>query len=155
MQSLSYTRFHLEKSLEIARHHQIPIRIPLSLRPNRHQHIIPAKCPLTLNSIPSISKVASVTAIINALHAIVGFTLYLCFPTLCTMLGSHGGDKVDKEGENVECENERNSPFKHSCCVIRFLEIAAAKADSEGDLDEDEVEFDPEGDAEDSMFAEI
>jgi hypothetical protein len=71
------------------------------------------------------------------------------------MLGSYGGNKINEEGKTVECENERDNPFQHSCCVIRFLEIAASEGDGEYHLNEDKGEFDPEGDAEDSMLAEI
>ena len=81
-------------------------------------------------------------------------------PTLFPrLLSLHRRDQVDQETEDVARENERDGPFEDSSCVGKFnLSFPGAtdgKNDDEDEFECDEGDFDPKGDLEDTMAAEI
>jgi len=61
--------------------------------------------------------------------------------------------KIHKEAQYVKEEDERNDPFQNGSHVVRLTQAFDAEAYGQPDFDEDEVEFDPEGVAEDAELA--
>jgi hypothetical protein len=68
-------------------------------------------------------------------------------------LCADGGGEVDPEGDCVEGEDDGDDPLEDGGGVVVVGEVAAGKGYGEDDLDEDKGELDPEGDAEDAVFA--
>lgn len=64
-----------------------------------------------------------------------------------------GRVEVDGEGEDVSCEDEGDDPLEVGRDALVLAEGEDAKGDAQGDLDEDEGELDPEGDAEDAVLS--
>ena len=61
--------------------------------------------------------------------------------------------EIDDEAPDVEDVNERDDPLEDGADVVVFVELRDGEDDGERDLDQDEGEFEPEGDAEDAVFA--
>ena len=68
-------------------------------------------------------------------------------------LGVDGGPQVDVEAEDVGREDEGDDPLEHGARVVVLGEGAGDEGDGQQDLDDDEAELDPEGDAEDRVRA--
>lgn len=90
--------------------------------------------------------------LIPGLH-IIGLLLHGGLSARIT-LALNRRNQINKETEYVECENESNGPFKDRSCVVGLL-LCDAEGDCQGDLDDDEKEFDPEGTPQYSVFAEV
>lgn len=60
--------------------------------------------------------------------------------------------EVDDEGDGVEGEDEGDGPFENGCGVASLHTAADAKSDDEGELDQDEGELYPEGEAKNAVF---
>lgn len=69
------------------------------------------------------------------------------------VLGTNARPQIDNEAEDVEGEDEGDSPFEASCDVAVMGPGGADEDDGKNDFDEDEGEFDPEAESEDSVFA--
>jgi hypothetical protein len=63
------------------------------------------------------------------------------------------GQEVHIEAEDVEAVEECYGPLEHRRNVPNVLQGAHAKGDAHADLDDDEGELDPEGDAQDGVLA--
>lgn len=68
-------------------------------------------------------------------------------------LGADGGEEVDDEGEDVKGEDEGDDPFEDGGDVFVVAPVGGDEDDCEDELDDDEGEFYPEGDAEDAVLA--
>ena len=82
-------------------------------------------------AIPSIVAVGHIpvhsrTTLVIVASSILSFHFHGSLFT-CVVLAMDGWKKVEKERENVECENERYRPFKYSCDVGDMLEVAYAE----------------------------
>lgn len=71
------------------------------------------------------------------------------------IFGLYCREEIDEEGEDVEGEDEGDGPFEDCRGVIVFFVACDAEGDGEGDFEEDEGQFDPEGDSQDAVFAEV
>lgn len=60
--------------------------------------------------------------------------------------------EIDDEGDGVEGEDEGDGPFENGCGVASLHTAADAKGDDEGELDQDEGELYPEGEAKNAVF---
>jgi len=67
----------------------------------------------------------------------------------------HSGYQIDKEAKHVEGEDERDRPLQDAGRVVFVLEIAHAEGDCEHDFHQDEGELYPEGDAQNTVLAEM
>lgn len=68
-------------------------------------------------------------------------------------LGSDTRPQIHDEAEDVKGVDECDEPFEDGCDVLVFGEGCADEDDGKDGFDEDECEFDPEADGEDSMVA--
>lgn len=83
------------------------------------------------------------TSIVSSLHF---------FQTLWhVMFRSHGRKQIDDEREDVEGEDEGNDPFEDGGDVAVRGEGGRHEDNGKCDLDQDEGQFDPEGDAQDAV----
>lgn len=69
------------------------------------------------------------------------------------MLGAHGGHEVDGIAPHVEGEDERDDPLAHGGGVVVVPLAQHAERDGQAQLDEDEEQLHPEGDAQDAVLA--
>lgn len=69
--------------------------------------------------------------------------------TLC----ADGRVEVDDEGDGVEGEDEGDDPLEDGGRISLLLAAEDAEGDDEGELDDDEDELYPEGEAEHAVFA--
>jgi hypothetical protein len=74
---------------------------------------------------------------------------------LFVTFGTDGREEIDEEGENVKGKDERDGPFEDGGDVVAFSLVADAKCDGQSNFDKDKEEFDPEGNAKDTMLAEV
>jgi hypothetical protein len=65
----------------------------------------------------------------------------------------HCRNEIDGETPYIESVDESNDPFNYRSRVVVCAVAKDAKCDGETELDEDEGEFDPEGNAEDTVLA--
>ena len=66
----------------------------------------------------------------------------------------HRRNQINKETKDIKCENKCDGPFEdRGGVVVGFASYA--EGDCEGDFNDDEEELDPEGGAEDAVFAEV
>jgi hypothetical protein len=65
----------------------------------------------------------------------------------------HSRNKINRKTPHVKRIYERNNPLTHGSRIIVVLIAEDAERDREAELDEDEGEFDPEGDAQDAVLA--
>jgi hypothetical protein len=65
----------------------------------------------------------------------------------------HRWNKINRKAPNIKRINERDDPFAHGRRRVVFLIAEHAKGDGETELQEDEGEFYPEGDAQDAVLA--
>ena len=63
--------------------------------------------------------------------------------------------QIDKEGEDVKSEHERNDPLKNGRNVLFAVERGGCEDYRKDELDNDEHEFEPKGEAQDPMLAEV
>lgn len=64
--------------------------------------------------------------------------------------------QIHKKGQNVECKDERNDPFKHrSDVLVSVRERSSHEDGGEDDFKDDEKEFQPEGRAKDAVLSEV
>ena len=63
--------------------------------------------------------------------------------------------QIDKEGEDVESEDERDDPLENGRNVLFAVERGGYEDDCKDELDNDEHEFEPKGEAQDPMLAEV
>ena len=63
--------------------------------------------------------------------------------------------QIDKEGEDVKSEHERDDPFENGRNVLFAVERGGYEDDCKDELDNDEHEFEPKGEAQDPMLAEV
>ena len=63
--------------------------------------------------------------------------------------------QIDKERQHVKRKDERDDPFENRRDVLPAGEGGADKDGGEGNLDEDENELEPEGEAQDAVLAEV
>ena len=68
-------------------------------------------------------------------------------------LGADGGQEVDDEGEDVECEDEGDDPLEDGGDVFVVAPVGGDEDDGEDEFDDDEGELDVEGDFEDAVLA--
>ena len=68
-------------------------------------------------------------------------------------LGVDGGPEVDDKGEDVEGEDEGDDPLEDGGDVVVARPVGGDEADGQEELDDDEDELYPEGDAEDAVLA--
>lgn len=69
------------------------------------------------------------------------------------MLRPNRRQEIDGKAPHVESVDERNDPFA-DCGAIVVISIGEhSECDRKADFDEDEGEFDPEGDSEDTVLA--
>lgn len=67
-----------------------------------------------------------------------------------------GGQQIDEESEHVEGEDQSDDPFEDGRDVlVTVCEGGADEDDRQTELDEDEEELHPKGDAQDAMLAEV
>lgn len=66
-----------------------------------------------------------------------------------------GGQQIHEESEDVKSEDERDDPLEDGGDVLLAVERGDGEDDGEGDLDDDEEEFEPEGGAQDAVLAEV
>lgn len=69
------------------------------------------------------------------------------------VLCADGGDEVDGEAPDVEGVDEGDDPFEDGGRVPPRLAVADAEADGHAELDDDEGELEPEGDAQDAVLS--
>jgi hypothetical protein len=90
-------------------------------------HILPfptrQSCSISLYS---MSVVAIMVRRISIATLVVGSHLYPCLGG-CVMLGVHGWLEVDEEGEDIEGEDERDSPFENCSSIPGVSEIGYCK----------------------------
>jgi len=65
--------------------------------------------------------------------------------------GSHAGQEIQQERQDVEGKDQCDDPFKHGGDILVTREGRAREGNGQGNLDEDEREFDPEADAQDPV----
>lgn len=64
--------------------------------------------------------------------------------------------KVDKEGEDIEGEDEGNDPFEYRRDIlVAFGEGGANEDGGEEDFNDDEEEFHPEGGTQDAVLTKV
>ena len=63
--------------------------------------------------------------------------------------------QIDKEGEDVKSEHERHDPLENGGNVLFAVEGGGYEDDCKDELDNDEHEFKPKGEAQDPMLAEV
>ena len=63
--------------------------------------------------------------------------------------------QIHKERQDIKRKHERDDPLKNSRDVLLFVEARGREDDGEADLDEDEEQFCPEGEAQDAVLAEV
>ena len=63
--------------------------------------------------------------------------------------------QIDKEGEDVKGEHERDDPLENGRNVLFAVERGGYEDDCKDELDNDEHEFEPKGEAQDPMLAEV
>lgn len=63
--------------------------------------------------------------------------------------------EVDNEAPYEEDVEERYNPFKDGGDIVAAFVLCYAEGDREGRFDDDEGEFEPEGGAQDAVFAEV
>lgn len=63
--------------------------------------------------------------------------------------------QIDKEGEDVKSEHERDDPLENGRNVLFAVERGGYEDDRKDELDNDEHEFEPKGEAQDPMLAEV
>ena len=63
--------------------------------------------------------------------------------------------QIDKEGEDVKREHEGNDPLENGRNVLFAVERGGHENDCKDELDNDEHEFEPKGEAQDPMLAEV
>ena len=65
------------------------------------------------------------------------------------------GQEIDDEAPDEEDVDERYDPLENGADVVVAESLRDAEDDGEGDFGQDEGEFDPEGDAQDAVLAEV
>lgn len=70
-----------------------------------------------------------------------------------TIAGAHGWVQINEEGEDVEGEDKGDNPFEDGSGVAGSEAGCDGEGDGQGELDEHEGEFYPEGDAEDAVVS--
>ena len=65
------------------------------------------------------------------------------------------GQQIDKEGQDVKGEDEGDDPFEYGSHILPAVEGGDDEDDGEDYLDDDEDEFEPEGEAQDAVLAEM
>ena len=63
--------------------------------------------------------------------------------------------QIHKEGEDVEGEDEGDDPFENGPDVLLAVKGGGDEDDREDNLHDDEDEFEPEGEAQDAVLAEV
>ena len=72
------------------------------------------------------------------------------------LLGAPGRrQQIHKEGKDIEREDEGDDPFENGRDVWLTVEGGGSEDDGEDDLHYDEEEFEPEGEAQDAVLAEM
>ena len=71
------------------------------------------------------------------------------------VLGARRRQEIDDEAPDVEDVDEGDGPLDDGGPVVVVLIGEDAEGDGEAELDEDEGELDPEGRAQDAVFAEV
>lgn len=98
---------------------------------------------------------AGVGGVVGLLHAAggVGAAGAGAAEGVAVVAGGHGRVEVDEEGEDVEGEDEGDGPLENRGRVVVAQEVGRDEGDGQDELDEDEGQLDPEGDAEDTVLA--
>ncbi len=105
-----------------------------------------------------IHGTVQVTIATGLLHLPVGFApdgRVVRLETGAGVARANGGEEVDVEREDVKGEDEGDDPLEHGGGVGGLCEVAGCEGDGEDHLDDDKDELDPEGDAQDSVRAEV
>lgn len=63
--------------------------------------------------------------------------------------------QIHKESQDIESEDKRNDPFKHSRHVLLLRKHGRSEYDCKRNLEENEGQFRPETEAKDEMFPEV
>ena len=69
------------------------------------------------------------------------------------LTGLHRGDEINRKTPDVECEDERHDPLAYSSTIVVFLVPEHSKCDRNAQFDKYEYQLDPEGYAQDAVFA--
>lgn len=64
-----------------------------------------------------------------------------------------GGQEIDDKRKDVECKDKCDDPFEDGGDVLVVAPVCRDEDDGENELNDDEGEFHPEGDAEDAVLA--
>ena len=96
-----------------------------------------------IDEISLVLRIARMSALLHLLADALGQV----------MLCPHGRKEIEKEGEDVESEDEGDDPLEDSRDVLLRGEHRSGEDDGEDKLDKYEGELDPEGDAQDAVVA--
>lgn len=98
-------------------------------------------------------RISSIThcrvPILNSFHMLHHLLIRMCLFTPCCR------QQINKEGEYIESEDERNNPLKHGSDILLLSESSCSEDDGETDFHKNENQLHPEAETQNAMLAEV
>ena len=125
------------------------LHLPSTLIPRRRQPPPPRRRRLPPARQPHLGQ----RRLATQAHPVVAAAAAAVARRHLVVLGRGGRVQVDIEREHIGREDEGDDPLEHGARVVVAGKGARDEGDGEQDLDDDKGELDPEGEAEDAVFA--